>query len=174
MSRVLLTGNSDIVIYNFRFEFVEELKKQGLAWILLNVKVKILDNPTVNDDIYVSTWPSKPRLAEYIRSYDAIKNDKVIFEGLSRWVLVDIQNHKISRDRIEYKCETKLEKIDLDFDKIYLKTEENTTIEIKGRHDPCICPRITAVSESATAIVLADHMIRSGFIHPTNLEKIKK
>lgn len=54
---------------------------------------------------------------------------------------------------------------------INLKTKENTEIEIKGRHDPCICPRITAVSESATAIVLADHMIRSGFIHPTNLKK---
>ncbi len=54
---------------------------------------------------------------------------------------------------------------------INLKTKENTTIEIHGRHDPCICPRITTVSESATAIVLADHMIRSGFIHPTNLKK---
>ncbi|MEE0901752.1 MAG: chorismate synthase, partial [Methanobrevibacter sp.] len=37
-------------------------------------------------------------------------------------------------------------------------------------HDPCICPRVTVVAESSTAIVLADHMIRSGFIHPTNLE----
>ena len=54
---------------------------------------------------------------------------------------------------------------------IDLSTKENTTIEIKGRHDPCICPRVTAVAESATAIVLADHMIRSGFIHPTNIEK---
>ncbi|MDR0900508.1 MAG: chorismate synthase [Methanobrevibacter sp.] len=47
---------------------------------------------------------------------------------------------------------------------------ENKKIEIKGRHDPCICPRITAVSESATAIIIADHMIRSGYIHPNNLE----
>ena len=48
---------------------------------------------------------------------------------------------------------------------------ENKKIEIKGRHDPCICPRVTVVAESSTAIVLADHMIRSGFIHPSNLEK---
>ena len=51
------------------------------------------------------------------------------------------------------------------------KFPENEKIEIKGRHDPCICPRVTAVAESSTAIVLADHMIRSGFIHPSNLEK---
>ena len=54
---------------------------------------------------------------------------------------------------------------------IDLETMENKKIEIKGRHDPCICPRVTAVAESSTAIVIADHMIRSGFIHPTNLEK---
>ncbi len=54
---------------------------------------------------------------------------------------------------------------------IDLEREENTTIEISGRHDPCICPRVTAVAESATAIILADHMIREGFIHPTNLNK---
>ena len=54
---------------------------------------------------------------------------------------------------------------------INIKDKNNTKIEIKGRHDPCICPRVTAVSESATAIVLADHMIRSGFINPSNLEK---
>ena len=47
---------------------------------------------------------------------------------------------------------------------------ENCSINIQGRHDPCICPRITPVSESVVAMVLADHMIRSGFIHPTNLD----
>ncbi|MCL2157740.1 MAG: chorismate synthase [Methanobrevibacter sp.] len=52
-----------------------------------------------------------------------------------------------------------------------LERGEETKIEIKGRHDPCICPRITAVSESAVAIVLADHMLQSGFIHPTDLNK---
>jgi len=56
-------------------------------------------------------------------------------------------------------------------DTINMKKHENTTIEIKGRHDPCICPRITAVAESATAIVLTDHMIQSGFIHPNNINK---
>lgn len=30
------------------------------------------------------------------------------------------------------------------------------TIEIKGRHDPCICPRIVPVAEAMAALVLAD------------------
>ena len=53
---------------------------------------------------------------------------------------------------------------------INLEKMENKKIEIKGRHDPCICPRVTVVAEASTAIVLADHMIRSGFIHSSNLE----
>ncbi len=34
------------------------------------------------------------------------------------------------------------------------------TVEIKGRHDPCICPRIVPVAEAMLAIVLADHLLR--------------
>lgn len=48
---------------------------------------------------------------------------------------------------------------------------KNEKISIKGRHDPCICPRVTVVAESSLAIVLADHMLQSGFIHPSNIEK---
>jgi chorismate synthase len=35
-----------------------------------------------------------------------------------------------------------------------------TTIEIGGRHDPCICPRVVPVAESMLAIVLADAWLR--------------
>ncbi len=45
----------------------------------------------------------------------------------------------------------------------------DTTIEIEGRHDPCICPRITTVAESACNMVIVDHMIRAGFIHPDKI-----
>ncbi|OED30131.1 chorismate synthase [Methanosphaera sp. WGK6] len=53
---------------------------------------------------------------------------------------------------------------------INLLEKKETTIEIEGRHDPCICPRITTVAESACSMVIADHMIRAGFIHPDKLE----
>ena len=52
---------------------------------------------------------------------------------------------------------------------VNLKTLKNTEIKIEGRHDPCICPRIVPVAESVTAIVLADHMIRSGVINPSKI-----
>ncbi len=46
----------------------------------------------------------------------------------------------------------------------------DSTIEIEGRHDPCICPRVTTVAESACSMVIVDHMIRAGFIHPDRIQ----
>jgi chorismate synthase len=51
-----------------------------------------------------------------------------------------------------------------------LDRREDVEIEIKGRHDPCICPRITAVAEASVAMVLADHLLQGGFIHPSTVE----
>ncbi|MDY9927075.1 chorismate synthase [Methanosarcina sp.] len=50
-----------------------------------------------------------------------------------------------------------------------LIAHENTEIEIKGRHDPTIPPRMVPVAEAMVALVLADHMLRSGFINPRTL-----
>lgn len=36
---------------------------------------------------------------------------------------------------------------------------EDTTIEVKGRHDPCICPRVVPVVEAMIALVLVDALM---------------
>ncbi|MFQ6136059.1 MAG: chorismate synthase [Candidatus Hydrothermarchaeales archaeon] len=46
---------------------------------------------------------------------------------------------------------------------------EETTISIKGRHDPCIVPRVLPVCESMLALVLADHALRQGLINPSKI-----
>jgi len=52
---------------------------------------------------------------------------------------------------------------------VNLESMEDTEIKINGRHDPCICPRITPVAEATVSIVIADHLIRAGFIDPCKL-----
>lgn len=37
---------------------------------------------------------------------------------------------------------------------------EETTIETRGRHDPCLLPRFVPIAEAMIAIVLADHWLR--------------
>jgi chorismate synthase len=48
-------------------------------------------------------------------------------------------------------------------------TEEE--IVITGRHDPTIPPRMVPVAEAMMALVIADHMIRSGRIHPDRIRE---
>lgn len=45
-------------------------------------------------------------------------------------------------------------------DTVDLKTMQPTKLTVRGRHDPCICQRITPVAESMVAIVLVDHFLR--------------
>ena len=45
---------------------------------------------------------------------------------------------------------------------ISLSKMENCTLEVKGRHDPCIVPRAVPVVEAATAIALMDRLLAEG------------
>jgi chorismate synthase len=45
-----------------------------------------------------------------------------------------------------------------------LKEMRETSVQVTGRHDPCIVPKAVPVVEAAVAIVLADHCLRSGVI----------
>ena len=37
---------------------------------------------------------------------------------------------------------------------------QETTIQTRGRHDPCVLPRFVPMAEAMVAIVLADHYLR--------------
>jgi len=45
-----------------------------------------------------------------------------------------------------------------------LAKQREVELVVPGRHDPTVVPRAVPVVESVTALVLADHAIRSGFI----------
>lgn len=49
---------------------------------------------------------------------------------------------------------------------------EEVEFEIKGRHDPCICPRIVPVAEAMTALVLIDHILMQEQLRSSN-EKLE-
>lgn len=47
---------------------------------------------------------------------------------------------------------------------VNIKTMEEATLTVEGRHDPCIVPRAVPVVEGMVAVVLADHVMRAGLI----------
>ena len=54
---------------------------------------------------------------------------------------------------------------------VNLQKMEDAEIQVKGRHDPCVVPKAVPVVESSVAIILADHLIRGGFIPKVLKEK---
>lgn len=46
------------------------------------------------------------------------------------------------------------------------RSGEATTLEAKGRHDPCVLPRAVPMVEAAVLLVLADHWLRQQAISP--------
>ncbi len=49
---------------------------------------------------------------------------------------------------------------------INIKNRKVTTLNIKGRHDPCVVPRAAPVVDSLVSLTLADHALQGGFIKP--------
>ncbi len=47
---------------------------------------------------------------------------------------------------------------------INISSMQLASISVKGRHDPCVVPKAVPAIEAAVAIILADHLIRSGDI----------
>ena len=43
-----------------------------------------------------------------------------------------------------------------------IQTKELSELVIKGRHDPCIVPRLVVVLEAMTAVILLDQLLVSG------------
>lgn len=51
--------------------------------------------------------------------------------------------------------------IGMEQDTVDLDTMKPAKITVKGRHDPCICPRIVPVAEAMVAITILDHLLCS-------------
>jgi len=47
-----------------------------------------------------------------------------------------------------------------------IKTNKITTLQVQGRHDPCVVPRAPPVVDSLVALTLADHALLAGQIKP--------
>lgn len=64
--------------------------------------------------------------------------------------------------RIAVKPTSSIEK---EQDTVDVNNMKPAKLKIKGRHDPCICPRIVPVAEAMVAIILVDHLLRLELYH---------
>lgn len=49
---------------------------------------------------------------------------------------------------------------------------EETTLQGRGRHDPCVLPRAVPIVEAMVALVLVDHALRQAALQSVNVDRI--
>lgn len=72
------------------------LSKKGVAFVLVNAAAKIHRMPTLGETLTINTWNKQLKGLKFFRGYDWFdeKGEKII-EGVSAFVLVSIDEHKI-------------------------------------------------------------------------------
>lgn len=51
-------------------------------------------------------------------------------------------------------------------DTVDMKSMKESTLQVRGRHDPCVVPRAPPVVDSMVSLVIADHALMAGKIEP--------
>lgn len=100
----------------------DAFKERNLAWVLVKIKYKRLGKVNVDSTVNVKTWPKEPKRVEHDRFFQIIDCDnKVLFEGLSRWCVIDFETRRISRETSLYTGEFLNEEVDIIFDNDVIK-----------------------------------------------------
>ena len=93
-----------------------------------------------------------------------VKNGKIITKtNNSGGILGGISNGMPIAMRIAFKPASSIAQKQSTID---IKTKKETTLQVKGRHDPCVVPRAPPVVDSLVALTIADHALLSGAIKP--------
>lgn len=79
---------------NFGFE---DLEKQNAFWVLSKIYLEIDEYPNWKDEIQIKTWPKGIDGLFAIRDFQILRNNKVIGNATSYWLILDKLNGRPKR-----------------------------------------------------------------------------
>lgn len=90
---------------------INDMKINGISWVLLGWKVKIIKRPKYNEELIVYTWSRDPGRVSSYRDYEIYDdNNNLCVVATSKWAVVDCNTGKLSEitDKIiePYKSES--------------------------------------------------------------------
>ncbi len=75
-----------------------DIEKNGVSWILLDWKVKVIKRPKYGEKLLVRTWGRNAKKITTDRDYEIYnENKELCVIGTSKWALIDIKNKKLVR-----------------------------------------------------------------------------
>ncbi|SHG47555.1 acyl-[acyl-carrier-protein] thioesterase [Ornithinibacillus halophilus] len=104
----------------FGIDLLEE--KYDLAWILMKIRVDILRNPELDEEVIIETWPQEPKKIEFERDYIVrdIEGNPIV-RAVSTWVIMDLKERKLRRSNtvpIQYQAVNPERALDVKLGKI--------------------------------------------------------
>ncbi|WP_047984439.1 acyl-[acyl-carrier-protein] thioesterase [Ornithinibacillus californiensis] len=74
------------------------LENYGVAFVLIRIRVDIIRNPKLDEEITIETWPLKPGKLEFERDYLVYDHQgEVIARAVSVWVIMDLKKRRLKR-----------------------------------------------------------------------------
>ena len=75
-----------------------DIEKNGVTWVLLDWKVKVLRRPMYGEKLLVKTWGRNPKRITTDRDYQIYNEKKELCViATSKWALIDVKSQKISK-----------------------------------------------------------------------------
>jgi len=124
----------------------------------------IFSIPSVKGIEFGSGFAGSELLGSENNDLYTIKQGKIVTKtNNSGGILGGISNGMPITIRIAFKPASSIAKKQTTVD---IKTKKVSTLQVQGRHDPCVVPRAPPVVDSLVALTLADHALLSGHIKP--------
>ena len=129
-----------------------------------NLSKAIFSIPSVKGIEFGSGFAGSELTGSQNNDLYSIKNGKIITTtNNSGGILGGISNGMPITMRIAFKPASSITQKQSTVD---IKSKKKATLQVKGRHDPCVVPRAPPVVDSLVALTIADHALIAGKIKP--------
>lgn len=77
---------------------INHIDEKPYTWLLLNWKLKVFSRPAWNSELIVRTWPSSSDKLYSYRDFEIYtKNNELVAQGTSKWVLINLNTLNIEK-----------------------------------------------------------------------------
>ncbi|MBQ1284945.1 MAG: hypothetical protein IIY19_00700 [Lachnospiraceae bacterium] len=80
----------------------EDLAKQGLFWLTVRSKIKIIRRPRMMEEVVLSTWPEEPQETRCNRDYSITKDGEPLVLGKTLWAVLNIKTNRLHKVDVLY------------------------------------------------------------------------
>lgn len=67
---------------------LDAMTKRGLFWLTVKTQIEFLERPRIMDRVILRTWPEPPGRVRALRSYQLLREDKVLISGKTEWAVI--------------------------------------------------------------------------------------